>query len=261
MFRRSTSALAAATLLSLLLAACDTAGPAITDPREIITQGIEATSGLTSAHLEVEVDGSVTLAELGGSEFSLSGTSLEGDIDIENQEAHLTFAVPSLLGLTGEVIQVGQDSYVKTSMTGELWSKSTVEESDPVSGALDPAEALAQVRSFLDEDGVEIEKLDDVDCGDGSCYAVRLSIPPSLLDEAGDATGMDPSEVLGEALVLTLLFDRADLFLTEASTSISGEGIGSVSLSLRLSGFNEGVDVTAPPEDQVTEDGGEFLPF
>lgn len=256
--RRIATSLVAATLL---LAACGgTADPGITDPREIVTQGLEATADLTSVHIVLSVAGTATIPDMGGGEMALDGTRLEGDVDLENQEGHLTFAVPPLLNIEGEVIQVGEDSYTKTSLTGAMWSKSTVSDDDPVSDAMDPAEQLDEIRAFLDEEGVEIEKLDDTDCGDRTCYAVQLTIPAELLSEAAEGEDLDPGDYVGQELVLDLLFDREENWLTEVSTQLGAEDVGDVTLTLTLSGFNEPVDVEAPPADQVTEDG-EGLPF
>lgn len=165
-----------------------------------------------------------------------------------------------MFGITGELIQIGQDSYVKTSLTGETWQKSTVEEGDPLAGAMDPTEQLEQVREFLDKEGVEVEKLDDAECGESTCYAVRLTIPAELLSEAAEGQDVDPGDFVGEALVLDLLFDKEDSWLTQASTRIAAESVGDLTLTLSLSAFNESVDVEAPPPDEVTE-GGEGLPF
>jgi hypothetical protein len=116
------------------------------------------------------------------------------------------------------------------------------------------------VREFLDKEGVESEKLEDVNCGDGKCYAVRVTIPSELLSEAGDAADMDPAEVFGDALVLDLRFDREDLFLMQVSTSVDSETAGTFTVTLNVSDYNEPVDVSPPPSDQVTESPGE-LPF
>ncbi|HEX6129254.1 MAG TPA: hypothetical protein VF071_09560 [Candidatus Limnocylindria bacterium] len=257
MLRRFTPALAAATLL---LAACGGAGPAITDPREIVTTGLEATAELTSVHVVLSVDGNATIPDLGGGEMNLSGTQVDGDLDLENERAHLEFTVPPMFGLTGEIIQIGRDSYIKTSLTGATWSKSTAEEGDPVSEAMDPQEQLDQVREFLDKEGVEVEKLDDTECGDRTCYVVRLTIPAEVLSESAEGGEMDPGELVGEDLVLNLLFDREENWLTEVSTELSAETVGELSLTLTLSDFNRSVEVEAPPADEVTEGGG-GLPF
>jgi hypothetical protein len=243
----------------MLLAACGGVGPAISDPKEIVTTGLEATAELTSVHVVLSVDGTATIPDLGG-ELNLAGTELDGDIDLENERAHLEFSVPSMLGLTGEIIQLGEDSYMKTSLTGAKWSKSTADEGGPVSEAMDPREQLDEVREFLDKDGVQVEKLDDTDCGERTCYAVRMTVPAEVLAESAEGSDVDPGELVGEDLVLNLLFDRQESWLTEVSTELSAESVGELTLTLTLSDFNQPVEVEAPPADEVTEGGG-GLPF
>jgi hypothetical protein len=247
--------LAAVLLMALAIAACGSSTPALTDPNDIITQGIGATGDATSLHLAVTVTGSITIPQTGGT-FNLQGTTAAGDFDITNNRARLTFEVPSIGGLSGEAIQIGSDSFVKTSLTGDKYTKSTVEESGV---PLDPGAAIDQVEEFLDKDGVETEKLDDVSCGDGTCYAVRLTIPATVLNEAGGGAGVDLGEFLGEALVLDLQFDRESLHLTQISTDINAGEVGTFGLVVTISGYNAEVEVSPPPSNLVTEGGA--LPF
>ena len=101
-----------------VLAACQ-GTPALTDPTDIITQGLEATTSLKSFHVSLALDGSITMPETGGS-IDLGSTSLEADVDIGGKQAHLNFAVPAFLGLSGEALLIGQDLWVKTSMGGDM---------------------------------------------------------------------------------------------------------------------------------------------
>ena len=118
--------------------------------------------------------GNVTIPDTGGT-FDLEGTTASGDFDIANKLGHLTFEVPALFSLSGEVLQIGTDSYVKTSLTGDTYTKSTVTDAGDV--PTDPDKALAGLQDFLDKEGVETEKLADVNCGDRTCYAVKLDHP------------------------------------------------------------------------------------
>lgn len=253
MFRKIAPALAAATLL---LAACGGSGPAIDDPREIVTQGIEATTQLKSAHVAATVDGSASVPG-SDSQLTLDGTTVEGDIDLEASQSHFSF---SAMGFTGELISDGADSYVKTPLTGPQWLKSTGSAGDPMSELGDPTGLLAGVRDFLDTEGVDVEKLSDTDCGSGRCYAVRLTIPADQLSDTGSVAGFDPSELIGDALVLDLLFDRDDLWLSEVSTELGGSAtLGQLTLRVTLSAFNEDVSIEIPSPDEVTEGGGNPL--
>ena len=242
-------------VLTIALAACGGQGPALTDAREIISQGMRATSEATSLHLDVVVTGTLTIPNVGAT-FNLDGSTAGGDFDIASKTARLTFSVPGVMRVSGEAILIGTDTYLKTSLTGALYTKSTIEEGVV---PLDPARAFEGVQSFLDEDGVVPEKLDDVSCGDRQCYAVRLTIPTSLIASAGDAAGVDAGEFLGEALVFDLQFDRENLRLRQASTDIDAGDIGTFGVLLTFSNYDASVEVSPPPDDQVTEGGA--LPF
>jgi hypothetical protein len=202
------------------------------------------------------VSGSISIPDTGGT-FDLDGTTAGGDFDIANDRARLTFELPGLMSLSGEAIQIGADSFVKTSLTGPKYTKSTV---DDTGVQLDPDAAIDQISAFLDKDGVTAEKRDDVDCGDRDCYQVRLTIPSSVLNEAGGGAGVDVGQYLGEGLVLDLQFDRETLRLAQVSTDIDAGKVGTFGLVMTISGYDATVEVSPPPSDQVTE-GGEGLSF
>lgn len=242
-----------------VLAACQST-PALTSPTDIITQGLEATTGLKSFHMSLELDGSFTMPETGGS-VDLGTTSLEADVDIDGQQARLTFAVPGLMGLSGDVLVIGQDLWVKTSLSGDKYSHMANEfagASAEPTASLDTDAMVQEVKDFLAKDGVVTTKLADVACGDRQCYQVSVSIPSSLMeDEAVDVASLDPSTVFGDALVLNLLFDREKLWLTEVSTDVASDELGTFSVTLSFGNFDEDVTLSPPPDAEVTE--GEFV--
>lgn len=255
-------------IFSFLLAACGGAGatptPPSLDARQIITKGLQATATIKSFHLETAVDGSVTIPQMGG-KMSLKGTTLSGDFDLANKLVSLSFAVPALLGVAGQLIATREAAFVKTSLTGEKWRKQAIPADQPASGVQDPTKAIAELQKFLAKDGVESKKLADAACGTSSCYQVELTIPSALLDQAGGAAGASPapvasgsgsvSSVLGEALVVDLQFDKSKLYLTSATTSIDSKEIGSFTVTLTLSRFDQPVTITPPPADQVDDSG------
>ncbi len=258
--RRSTPALLLATAL---LAACGNA--ALTDPKEIVLRGLEATTDLASFHLEATVDGEVILPGSEGT-ITLAGTTFEGDINVTDEEAYLSFAVPAFLGLTGELILLGNEGFVRLSLMGDKWFRT-----DPTSAEPSPspsADPMDELRALLDKEGVVATKLEDVACGERQCYQVQLTIPAEVLREMEASAspdplaspGDDPMDMIGETLVLTLLFDRDNLYLTEVSTSVDNPESGTFSLTLTLSAFGEPVTISPPPADQVEESGFEF-PF
>lgn len=253
-------ALAMVTMIAVLAACQGT--PALTSPTEIITQGLEATSKLNSFHMSLAVDGSFSMPEAGGGTVKLDGTTLEADIDIQGRNVHLTFAIPALLGLAGELLVIGPDLYFKSSLTGDKWTHQAADVTGSASPApsLDPASIVDDVGDFLLKDGVVTTKLADVACGDRQCYQVNVTIPPDLMDDAGAVASLDPSSIFGEALVLNLLFDRDQGWLTAVSTDVASDEIGTFSATLTFSNFDEALDLTPPPSPEVTE-GEVTLPF
>jgi hypothetical protein len=113
---------------------------------------------------------------------------------------------------------------------------------------------IDDIREFLAKEGVVTTKKDDIACGERQCYRVQVSIPPELMTDADAATSsFDPSTLFGDALVLDLLFDREELWLTEIATSVDSEAVGTFSGTITFSAFNEDVTVSPPPSADVTE--------
>lgn len=242
-------------VVAFVLAACS-GTPALSDPKEIVTSGFDATAELNSFHVSLALDGSFSMPDTGGN-IALTGTTFEADVDLENSLVGATFAVPALLGLSGELRVIDTDLYFKTSMTGPMWSHMGGDATASASPAPDVSSMIDELRAFLDKEGVETVKLDDVDCGERTCYHIELTIPAELMnEEVPDASmlpSMDPASIFGEALVLDLLFDREKMWLTEVSTSVTSESAGTFNATFTFSAFDEPVTVTAPPADEVTE--------
>jgi hypothetical protein len=166
--------------------------------------------------------------------------------------------VPAFLGLTADVIVIGQDVWYRTSMSGTKWfhQANNLMGSPLPSASLDPQVAIDKVKEFLAKDGVVTKKLADVACGDRQCYQVSVTVPSTLMTDAGAAASLDPSTIFGDALVINLLFDREKLWLTEVSTSVDSATVGTIKATLSFSNFDEAVDFSPPPSPDVTE--GEF---
>ena len=241
-----------------VLAACQST-PAITDPVDIITQGLEATADLKSLHVSLALDGSFTVPD-GGGTFNLDSTSLEADVDIESKNLRAHVAVPAFLGLTADLLVIGQDVWYRTSMGGTKWFHETNDLTGsplPIpTASQDIKEMIDKVKEALATEGVVTKKLADVACGDRQCYQVSVSVPSSLMNDAGAVASLDPSSIFGDAVAINLLFDREKLWLTEISTSVDSEEVGTISATLSFSNFDEALEFSAPPSPEVTE--GEF---
>lgn len=258
MHRRSLAISALLVVAALALGACSSA-PALTDPTEILTKAIQALQDARTVHLAATIDGSFTmdLTGQGGGAVELTGTTLTGDLDIENTRARVTFAVPALLGLSGEVIAVDGASFVKTSLTGEKYQKSEGTDALPLDPS-DPDATITEIKSFLAKPEVSPTKGDDVDCDGKKCYSVTIELTAAelaaLMTPDPEASA-DPNT----AMNVTVLVEKDSLKLHKVTASVAAGTTGNVTVILTFTDWDKAVTIEAPPDDQVTEGTG--LPF
>jgi LppX_LprAFG lipoprotein len=249
-------------------------GGGLTDPADILTQGAQATSQADSFHVALTVEGTVTDRE-SGDPVDLSGMSVDGDVDVANKAAHVSFSLPMLFGMEGEVIAVGDDLYLLTPMAGDQWihlqetSEDTGEDGDEPAEEPTNEDIAAKIDELLATEGVSITMLADQACGDDTCYHLQLSISEEAMaahgdmgeiDEVGgtEIGGMLPDPEFSGPAVVDLLFQQNGLWLREVSMSSEGD-TGEASMRLELSEYNTAFDISAPPADEVIE--GEDFPF
>ena len=114
----------------------------------------------------------------------LTGTTASADVDIAAGNAHATFSVPALLGLTGDLIEIGDTSYFKTSMTADQYQIQKAADSLPVNPTATRAWSTRSA-TCCRSDGVDPVKGDDVACGSAQCYTVRIELTPAELNALG----------------------------------------------------------------------------
>ncbi|RPH31389.1 MAG: LppX_LprAFG lipoprotein [Chloroflexi bacterium] len=244
-------------------------GGGLTDPAEILTQGAQATADADSFHLSLTVDGRVTDAD-SGEPVSLDGMTVAGDLDLADDAAHLTFALPMLMGMSGEVIVIGQDMYLLTPMVDE-WLHLTGEPEDGEEPSGEPPtdeEIAAKVDELLATEGVSAAKLADQPCGEDTCYHLQLSISAEALaahdgevpdmTDMGELGGLVPNPEFTGPVVVDLLFQQDGLWLRQVSVASEGDA-GEATMTLDLSEFNTSFDISPPPADQTIE--AEDFPF
>ncbi len=243
-------------LLALAIAACQ-AQPVtlLDDPDEILAAAVTTTSAATSVHVDLTAEGSITIDPLGtgiGADMDLEGTTAAADIDLKNGETRMTFSAPGLLGLAGEVIVADGTAYVKTTLTGAKYRATPVGQSTET-----PLAGLTEVLGRTDLDPV---KGADAPCAGGTCYTIELQLT------ADDAGGMLGSGGLSGALaglpipIPDLSDATADvtLHIEQTTTRLSGVtaelhlgDLGDPTVTATFSKWNEPVQISAPPADQV----------
>lgn len=257
MTRRLPAILVLAATVAILVAACNggSAGPALTDPKAIVTAALKSTEAAKSVHLDVAADGKATVSLPGslgtGVPVNLTGTTASADVDLAKKAAKATFSVPALLGLAGEAIAVDGKTYLKTTVTGPLY-----QESAAGGGAVDPSNAggmIGNLGDLLLKPGVALAKGDDVACGSRQCYTVTADLTAEALGTTGTgAIGGLPVDLTGATLKLTVRVEK-DLpyHLAGVTAVISMPSDSSVTVELTASKWDEPVSIPAPPADQV----------
>lgn len=250
MHRRSYSLSALLVIAAILVGACGGSTPAISDPSEILTKAVESVQKAKTVHVEATVDGTISLDLTGtgqAGDIALTGTKLTADIDVEDGNLKASLAVPAILGLTADVIVVGDESYTRTSMTGDKYTKGSASDSGLPVDATDPEQSLKDLQAWLKKPEVGPEKLGDTSCGSRSCYQVKIDLTAdelaALIPDAGD---------LGAAtVVLTVLVEKDGLRPASLIFDITATELGNVTLTLSFSKWDESLDISAPPADEV----------
>jgi hypothetical protein len=245
---------------AIVVGACSSgapAAPALTDPKEILTKSVTSLKDVKSFHMKADVGGEVKVDLTGqggaGGALNLQGTTAEGDVDIANKKAKIAFAAPALFGVTGEIIQIANDTYTKVSLLGDKYTKTTSEADDPAAAAGDPVKAIQELTDFLNKPGVAPTKLADEKCGDKDCYHVQLTLTPEML---GDVSGAIPGasgapEANG---TIDLWVQKDNLRPAKMTLGMDLEEMGNVDVTVAFSNYDGAVTVDAPPADQVQSD-------
>lgn len=254
---RSIAPLAAVALFATLVAACGSGptGPVLTDPVAIITAALKSSQAAKSVHVDLAVEGVVPVALPGSStatELDLTGMTASIDSDLANGAARVTFAIPNVLGLRGELIQADATTYLKTTLTG---SKYTIIDAGSVL-PIDPTKPGALIDNlgdFLLKPGVAPLKGEDTSCGGGTCYTVVVDLDATELAAIlGDGAASLPVDLGGATLKMTLKVEQAaPNHLAGLSIEIGLPGDKKVTAVLTFSKWDDPVTITAPPADQV----------
>ena len=244
-------------LVAVVAGACGgSSAPALTDPKEILGKTIAALQGVKSFHLHADLSGSFS-ADLTGSGTSsaidLAGTTADIDVDVANKLVRVTASAPSLLGVTLDVIVIGEDMYTKVSLLGPKYKKSTTGALSSAAPGLaskaptDPTQVLNDVKAALDKLATPPVKDADEKCGDQDCYKVTVTVTAADLAGAGAALG---TSVTGSGTV-DVWVRKNDLVPAKAVATLNGGDQGSLSFTLAVSNVNGAVTIQAPPADQI----------
>jgi hypothetical protein len=260
MFRSRSLRLALGASVLAVVAACSgsaPAAPALTDPVDILVQSVQTLNDVKSFRADVAVSGSVQIDMMGTgqtSAFPLDNTTAQLDVDVENKNAKASFSAPSLMGISGELIQIGNTSYTKTSLTGPLYQKSESTEAGAVDEATDMTdEDIAQLREQLSKPEVAPTKGDDVACGDKQCYQVSIDLTSDELQSMSGELPTEeiPTEIADANVKVTFQVEKDTLRPAGIDITADLGSQGNLTINVDFSNWDEPVSIEAPPADQV----------
>jgi hypothetical protein len=273
-FRFLKPILAAGAIIGLVAAGCGGSSgtptpPPISDPYEIISRSLDEVQKSTSLHVRATVDGNLDLSGLsemtGGlsGKINLSGTYLEGDIDVTNQALDFKFGVPALLAISGRMIVVDGYSYTQISLQGDKYTKSEAGDNLPVDlpspgasagGAI--ADAVEEIKKQLDETGYEATLEGDAKVDGRDCYHISITIPAEKLNEiVGEAGAAAPSVTIEDSQLDYYVY-KDNLRPARIAASGKAESTGQVSLDVTITRYDKKVSIKAPDPSQIEEDTG-----
>jgi hypothetical protein len=239
---------------SLGLAACGAqapAMPALTDPKEILTETILSLKNVRTVEFTGTFTGSFDVPEL-GTPLDLSTVKMSGAADISGK-AKFSLDAPTILGTRIDAIVVDQVAYLKiagplSAMMGgsaDLYTKTDVPEAsgNPVTDAAEIAKAIDEIKKALDALPTPPTKGADEKCGDQDCYHVTLAISEE------DIKALNPTATEG-SLTLDVFTRKSDRRPAKITMSITTPEVGTVGITIDLK-YDASVSIEAPPADQI----------
>ena len=260
MIRPSSAALGLVAVVALLMGACNSTplGPALTDPKEIVTAALKSTEAAKSVHLDITADGKATVklpnTSGPGTTVELAGTTAAADIDFVKPAARATFSA-KVAGLTvaGEIIAIDGKTYTKTTLTGPLY-----QESAGSAAPIDPSNVgglMDNLGDVLLKDAGALVKGDDVACGGGQCYTVSTTLSPDQLGLSAASAGAVanlPIDLTGATVKVTVAVEKTLPYHLSSVTAVLTTPDGNaVTVIATASKWDQPVTVVAPPADQV----------
>ena len=253
------------------------------DPSSIITQVISNGSAIKSFHIKLTLSGTINASALssaagsaGGAlsgDLKLDGTTIEGDVDVANEAAHLSLNVPALqmLGnvpLTGDLIVVSNTLYYKVSLLGPMYTMvdlgsltsglgalaSSLPVAVPTAGAAATtslADEVTQLRAAMVQAGVTTKLVGVEQIGGQNAYHISVTVPLDLINseiaaEASAAPAMKIDSASIDVWIYTANYRIAQFELKGASSTI-----GNIDLTVTVSAYDQPVTISAPAASQV----------
>jgi hypothetical protein len=275
MVRRGSRRVVLVLAITLAVAACDqpaAQGPLLSDPREILSRGIDVTSTIRSVHLRADV--TVQMGIAGQPVQAPESVTLDADVDFTSGNLAASGVANGRGDRMGVIIVNGTTFNLDTN-TGR-WQQMPAMAGPgagglfglPIGRAGGP-DVKTIVQGLVSDEQVATELIAVDPCGGARCYRVRVTIPPQVLwDTAMDLLGMGNAGIGGQlgqmppglpALSTELLFETASVVLVEGRIGVSMDGT-TLNATIGLSNHDQPIAIQPPPPQLIDRFDEKFIP-
>lgn len=187
--------------------------------------------------------------------MSLNGTTAEGDVDFQNQTAHLSGGMPGLPGVSGELVVIHPWSYFRAY--GETKYTMTGDSELPVNPVLanGPLFVVQKILDVAADPGLSAELVGTEDEPSGPCYHIHVNVTQSALNS--QLASLSVVEALGSG-TLDLWITQGDYQLERLQFTTSDPAAGTAAIRLVLSNWNRVQTITGPPANEFEAPGFSF---
>ena len=249
----------------------------------VLGNGMQLVGGsqvVKSFHVKATLNGTIKASGLSGlsqsaaglvtSDIKLDGTALEGDVDVVNKAAHLSFNMPGLQALGGtpisaDIIYIGSAVYVKTDLLGAKYNRldasslggltSALPVSVPTAGASTLANVGNQVTSIqqqLQDAGAKATLVGTEKIGGKDAYHVNISLPSDKINSMIAAKASPSAAPLTVDSVSIDLWAYTDTYnLAQLEVKGAASALGNLDLIVTVTNYDQPVTVTAPDPSAV----------
>jgi hypothetical protein len=178
--------------------------------------------------------------------FGLKDAHAEGDVDLFHQAAHITGWMPSIPGVSGEIIVV--DPYVFSRGYGETQYQVGYSSSLPINPAT-PTGAyyiIEQVLNIAADSSLSPVLVGTEQEPYGAAYHIRVQVTPNVANDKLAASG----RLLGTG-ELNLWILQDGFWLERMEFSTTDPSAGAAAIRIVFSSFNNVPSIDVPPDKQI----------
>jgi hypothetical protein len=256
-------------LIALVVGACGSPTPALTDPKEIVAQSVATLQTMKSFHLHATASGTIKIDLLGTGNalpVDLQGTTADADVDFANGKAKASLSAQSLF-INADLIYTGTDAFYKVSLLGPKYKKLALADllnlipggnqavpsplPSVVVPSVNPSAVAQSIRDSLGKLTTPPTKDPDEKIGDQDCYKVTIKITQADVATGGFSPALPSPAVAPFNATIGVWVRKNDLRPAQVTVAVDAGANGNITITTALSNIDAPVVIDPPPADQV----------